>query len=304
MKKSLLFALAVGAVAVLSSCDHNSGTTSTVSFNSQTFNLITTMDGSATPAVASSVYKFNFDEIAGTGTIAGEVSNSIQPISFATDPIKYKAYNYQWENAIHQVIDIETFKTKEIYNLDFQITTMAYQSPIVEGLPSTVFPVNRQYVVANYQYGDNVKVRTFWPDVTFRGNTTTTYPGAGGVEKSFSSSEVKYRVIINSSDKKATVILYDAKFAEEMPKPLTNVVLKDLPVTFTNAGYDINGTDITPLVYEGGVGTPNTDRIFNSFSLSVGGDLTEAAISYKVANVFNGSFYGSYIEKPQAYPDL
>lgn len=301
MKKSLLLSLAAVAVAGFSSCDHNSGVTSTVSFSSQTFNLITTVDGSAGPVVVSSVYNFNFDQIAATGTIAGEVTNSIQPISFVTDPIKYKVMNYQWNDGIHEVIDLETFKSKDVYNIDFQITTMANIPPIISGLPAIVIPTGYKYLVASYQAGDNVRVRTFWTDVTFTGTTNTSYSVAG-VDKSFNSDDVKYRVIINPTDKKATVILYDARFAEEMPKPLTNVVLKDLPVTFTNTGYEINGKDITPVCYEGSVGTPNTDRIFNSFSLSVGGDLTSAHISYKVSNVFNGAFSGSYIVKPQTTP--
>lgn len=298
MKKSLLLAFAAAAVAGFASCDRNSGVTSTVSFNAQTFNLISTLDGSAEPAVASSVYKFNFDQIAGTATIGTEITNNIKAISFATDPITYKVMNYQWNSAIHEVIDIEAFKSKEIYNLDFQITTMANIPPVVDGLPTITYLVNYKYIVANYQVGDNVYVRTFWTDVTYTGTTTTTYPGAGGM-KSFNSTDVKYRVVMNPADKKATVILYDAKFAEEMPKPITNIVLKDLPVKFNNYGYEITGTDITPLCYEGGVATPNTDRIFNSFTLNVGGDLTEANIDYTVSGVFRGSFTGSYVLKPQ-----
>lgn len=301
MKKSLLFALAAIAVAGFSSCDRNSGVTSTVTFSAQSFNLVTTLDGSADPAVASSIYKFNFDQIAGTGVISTEITNNIKPISFVTDPITYKVMNYQWNNGIHEVIDLETFKTKEIYNLDFQLTTMANIPPVIDGLPAIVIPTGYKYVIASYQVGDNVNVRTFWPDVTFTGSTITSYSFAG-VDKSFNSTDVKYRVVMNPADKKATVILYDARFAEEMPKPITNIVLKDLPVKFTNNGYEISGTEITPVCYEGGVATPNTDRIFNSFTLSVGGDLTEARIDYTVSNVFRGSFTGCYIVKPQTYP--
>ena len=306
MKKSLLLALTVGAVAGLSSCEKNDGPKNSITFSTQTFNLITTLDGSAAPAVVNSVYKFNFDLNAATGIISTEkeISNPIRPISFVTDAIKYKVMNYQWNNAIHEVIDLESFKTKDLYNVDFQITTMANIPPVVDGLPSFVYPAGLKYLVSSYQVGDNVRVRTYWPDATFTGNTSTTYPGPGGAMKTFTSADVKYRVIMNSTDKKATVILYDARFAEEMPKPLTNVVLKDLPVKFTNTGYEISGTDITPVCYEGGVGTPNTDRVFNTFTLEVGGDLTVASIHYKVANVFTGSFSGSYIEKPQTYPGM
>lgn len=298
MKKTVLFALAVSVIAGMSSCNSEKNTVQTMTYNIPTYNLITSVDGTAAPSVAQSVYKINFDLIAATASVATEINVGSTPISFVTDPIKYTGGMYEWQNAYHEIIKISTIKDNNIYDLNCLISSMAYFPAALTGLPAITYPSGSKYLIMSYNVGSNTLVRTFWPDATFSGNTTTTYSDRTGTPKQFTSKEILYRVVMNITDKKATVILYDAKFAEEMPKALDAIILKDLPLTFTNSGYRIDATNVIPEQWEGGTTTPNTTYVFDSFSLNVGGDLTTTIIEYSVMhNAFHGYFEGKCINQ-------
>lgn len=295
MKKNLLMALVGGAVAIFSSCSTDNGT-STVTYNVPTYNLVTSLDGTGTPAVTQSVYKLDFDLVAKTTTLATEFTAGSNNISFVTDPIAYTGGFYQWNNAYHEIIKFESLKQNNISNITAEVSSMANIPEAIPGLPTISCPVGLKYLVMSYQVGENTQVRTFWSDVTYSGVTSTSYPGPGGINKTYTSEDITYRVVMNPADKKATVIFYNAKFADEMPKPIANIVLKDLPVTFTNHGYKIEGTNITPSIFENGIDVPNTHYVFDNFELNVNGNLTGANIHYKVAGAFTGTFDGSYIK--------
>lgn len=67
---------------------------------------------------------------------------------------------------------------------------------------------------------------------------------------------------MNLKEKKATVILYDVKLAEEMPQTISNIVLSNLDLGFSSSGIYVSGSNVVPSVYEGGVAT----RIQNTHS--------------------------------------
>lgn len=156
---------------------------------------------------------------------------------------------------------------------------------------------SNHYAVIQYTLNNTWKVRTFWPDVTFRGSTVTSYPG---MTEPYENTEMSYRVIMKLKDNlptdKADVIFYNAKFAP--PAPEVTVVLKDLDLKFTDKGYTIAGNNIIPQMYMDQVLADNPKYKFNAFNLSVSGDLTGANIEYTVADVFHGSFTGRYIKLP------
>lgn len=301
MKKIILGAAAVAMMIGVSSCDSKEGT-STMNFPVTTYNHVADMVAGGVPTVVGSTYKFNFDTMAATVTVGAELPISGSNISFVTPSISYTGGMYNYENNYYEVINVNSMvagtasNQATVANLDCQLTSIAYYPPQIEGLPQVSIPYGYKYAVMSYNIGNNYKVKTFWSDMTFKGNTTTHY-SLSGANKEFTSKDVLYRVVMNIKDKKATVILYNAKLAEEMPKPITNIVLKDLPVSFDANGYSINAKDVVPDVYESGVATPNPNFPFDSFTLSSRGDLTSCNIYYSVAGKYQGEFNGSYVLK-------
>lgn len=308
--KKIIFGIAAFSMLTMNSCKDNDGT-STMSYPVSTYNLVTPYTGDTDPIVNAATYKFNFDLMAQTVAVSTELALSTSGVtSFVTNNIGYTGGLYQLNEAVAE--DVLT-PSGEIINIkantagttntsldvtDFQclLTVFPYIPPTVDGIEAVSCPYGYEYAVMSYNLGDRYQVRSFWPDVTFKGSTTTHYP-YGTENKTFTNKDVLYRVKMDLEKKTATVIMYNALLAEEMPKAISNIVLKNLPVVFSNQGYSINAENVVPEVYEAGTATPNTRFVFNNFSLVVEGDLTEAAISYKVANVYEGNFTGSYIVK-------
>ena len=299
MKKALFLTLGLGAVLGLASCSDDQNK-STMTYNVQSYNLVTSVDGSKDPVVAASTYKFDFDMMNTTATVGTEITGLGSSVSFVTGSIPYTGGFYYGEDGmLRELIKMESFKQGSIYNMEVQLFTPANVAPEVNGAPKISMPAMGRYLVMNYQSGDNTKVRTFWSDVTFCGTTTTTYQWEGAV-KQFSNKDMKYRVVMDLQNKKATVVFYDAKFAEEMKTSLVAIELADLDLTFTQNGYTIEGKNITPSSYDNGTKVPYPGFVFDNFSLVTVGELTSTTINYEVAGKYNGRFEGSYIAKPRA----
>ena len=299
MKKALFLTLGLGAVLGLASCSDDQNK-STMTYNVQSYNLVTSVDGSKDPVVAASTYKFDFDMMNTTATVGTDITGLGSSVSFVTGSIPYTGGFYYGEDGmLRELIKMESFKQSSIYNMEVQLFTPANVTPEVNGAPKISMPAMGRYLVMNYQSGDNTKVRTFWSDVTFCGTTTTTYQ-MKGADKQFSNKDMKYRVVMDLQNKKATVVFYDAKFAEEMPMSISAIELANLDLTFTQNGYTIEGKNVTPSTYEGDTKVPNTSYVFDNFSLVTVGELTSTTINYEVAGKYNGRFEGSYIAKPRA----
>lgn len=305
MKKSLLlasFALMLGA---LTSCDKENGSTSTMTYNVPTYNLVTSQDPTAAPSVESSVYKFTFDMMNATATIGTDFKADGESISFVTNPIGYNAGFFIGEdsNKAYEVIWMESMKQGSLNNIAAQISEMAYFPLMdeygnisnVDGLPAFTVPANMKYLTMSYNI-DDIHVTTFWNDVTFRGNTTTQYTTKEGLSKSFVTKGIKYRVIMDPAKLKAKVIIYDAQFAQEMTMSIAAIVVDNLDLEFNNSGYTIKGKDIVPTMAQSGKLIPMQEFIFDEFDMTTGGDLTSTSISYKVAHgAYMGYFEGSHI---------
>lgn len=299
MKKALFLTLGLGAVLGLASCSDDQNK-STMTYNVQSYNLVTSVDGSKDPVVAASTYKFDFDMMNTTATVGTEITGLGSTVSFVTGSIPYTGGFYYGEDGmLRELIKMESFKQGSIYNMEVQLFTPANVAPEVIGAPKISMPAMGRYLVMNYQSGDNTKVRTFWSDVTFCGTTTTTYQWEGA-DKQFSNKDMKYRVVMDLQNKKATVVFYDAKFAEEMKVSLAAIELADLDLTFTQNGYTIEGKNITPSSYDNGTKVPFPSYVFDNFSLVTVGELTSTTIDYEVAGIYKGHFDGSYIAKPRA----
>ena len=252
MKKRLIYALALGAMFSFASCEKENENKSTASYTIPTYSLIVSQNVNGLSdegkSVAYSPYKFNFDLLKGTVVLAPDLNYGKLPFSFATGDMPYMAgYYYGEDGGLRELIKFESAKQGNIYNIEGQIFTPANLPPYVNGAPAVSVPGDGMYLVMHYYYGSDYEVYTFWKDVTFRGTTTTSY-AYEGENKQFSNKEMSYRVIMDIDAKKATVILYDAKFAEEMPNAISDIEIKDLTLQFNVAGYRIYGENITPSV--------------------------------------------------------
>lgn len=139
-------------------------------------------------------------------------------------------------------------------------------------------------------------------DAIYNGTTTIRSVGSG---TSFSNDGVRYRVVFAEDMKTASVIFYDAKFAENMPVTI-HFVLRDIPVTYgIGGGYTIQipeGESIIPEMYENNGYTPAEGYPFTSFLLhTIDTNLTNISIDYTVeirGNKYLGQFSGPYVLLP------
>lgn len=308
MKKLFLGIAAVSMLAMTSCKEEES--TNTVNYPVTTYNLVVDNESGSAASVVASTYKFNYDLNSRKVTISTELAmSSLSSTSFITNSISYDGgvftlyekfsdlLNYSGE-----IINVKsdnagsTGSQLAIRNLDCQLTTFVYVPESIQGIKDVSFPYGYEYALMSYDLGDKYSVRTFWPDATFKGVTNTQYPYKGE-NKTFSNEDMLYRVMLDLEKKTATVVMYNAKFAQEMPNALSNIVLENLPVTIDAQGYSISATNIEPKVYGSGVATPYPNFTFDKFEMSTVGDLTETTISYTVAGTYKGSFSGSYCVK-------
>ncbi len=295
MKKVLLLSAALGMM-LFTAC-HHSESTSTSKYNFITYNFVTSLaDG--TSEIVPSVYTYDLDLIAQTMTMSTNFSADNTNLNVLSEQIPFEGFYYNLDGSLYEILSFKKLglssasNANAVTNLKGEFTLLANYPPEISGLPDVYLP-NGRYILMSYDYGNKYNVRTMWTDMTFTGSTTTSF-SAMGATQSYTTKDAKYRVILNIKEKKATVIIYDAKFAEQMPS-ITNIVLKDLPLTLNSYGYTISGTNVVPEVYESGTGVPNNKYTFDEFEFSSEGNLTQGTCRYKVAGAMNGYFSGTYL---------
>lgn len=129
--------------------------------------------------------------------------------------------------------------------------------------------------------GATVKTINLTP--RYYGTTITYFPTPAG-NQTATTDDASYGVVFSEDMKKATVTMYNIKFAPNMPRPLEAVILKDLDVTLGQNGFTITGGNgKIPEVLDGGATTPYPNFPFSTITLSSKGDfLTEVDCHYEV----------------------
>lgn len=294
MKKSLFFlALAASLVA----CNkEGSEPQATTNYIYNVMSIVAPQDG--TPTADMSTYRTYYDLMKSTATIAcSNLNDGNRNVSFETGSLELKTWSVDDQYAVNTVnvtghVPMVSAGV-QIENLNMYVTDGIYD------LKRTAPGVTNEFGSAvgffmQYDLGGSSKVKAMPADITFCGNTVTTYPSEAGIQ-SYQNDEIKYRVVFDVKNKKADVVMYDAKFAPPAPA-LKGLVLRDLDVEFTgDAGFKVSGADVIPEAFEGSeAATPNPRYIFNSFELvSSSSDLTSAKCTYQVMEVFKGSFSGT-----------
>lgn len=164
-------------------------------------------------------------------------------------------------------------------------------------IPSPNPYIDYNYItLANYKIGSSYIVKTFPVNTFFKGETTTTYPQN---PEGFKNSDITYRFIINQ-DKETSkfsvdLVIYDAKFAAEMPVTISAIVVTGLDVEFTADGVYITGKDKDPKYFEGGSYLPLPSYTFNEIEFhTTNGNYTKGELNYTVGGRYQGHFEGEY----------
>lgn len=167
-------------------------------------------------------------------------------------------------------------------------------SGVVSSLSSLTYTL-----LMSYNVNDRT-VKTFPVRPLFSGKTVTKYMMGPAGEKTSENEKGLYEVTFSTDMKKASVVIYNIKFAEEMPAVLDAVILNDLAVEYDENGYTISGTDIIPDVKESNGLTPYPNFPFASFKMwTTTADLASVDCEYVVnakiqerEMVFRGAFSG------------
>lgn len=304
MKKSILFAASAAMILSLASCSEESKDERTVSAVYKAYNLFNLMKDQEEAYVLAANYTFTTkypDQ-----TIVASASGMSLPgggnASFTTKEIPFSTMTVGIGESYANELLFSSAEASgngdEVKDLSANITS-AFYAPVGS---LTAFPQNApssgQIVLMDYYLGDKWRVRSFWPDMTFRGETITEYPG---MTEHYQTDEIAYRVVIKEVDggtslfsDKADVIFYNARFAQTMPITMT-IILKDVNLVFNKAGFTLSGTNLVPYMPEGDSLTPYEKFTFDKFELNCVGDLTRATAEYKVAGIYNGQFSGRSI---------
>jgi len=311
MKKFLVFGTAVAALLLMSSCmKDDDGNSSSRTALIPAYNLYTPLSGVAAPSVG--LARYNFTTAFPAQTITVSTDNMVMPGgtvgSFKCMPLQFDQGQMMVDDINRLTIEFSGSNVSEsgskVTSLNGLITQAAY-APGDQEIPGykRLIPDNSlQYVIMQYVLDDTWQVRTFWPDMTFRGSTTTTFPGDSGESSTFQNDDIAYRIVMeltkeNALTGKADVIFYNAKFAPNMPG--ITVVLKNLDLKFTTAGYTISGKQAVPYMVEAGELQETPRFKFDNISVECTGDLSSAIITYQVATVFKGRFQGQSLAKLQ-----
>ena len=294
MQTKIMIATLAGVALLASSCKLDDPKNE-LNINETTNNLIIPADPAEEVAVQGEcAYSYNFDLVSGKVAVStSDLNLNNGKASFTTSAMPFKLYYYG---------------NKRIYSFNGGNGQMAgsMAGKQVSGLNGvlseeffllltnfTIYPIGsmQQMPIMEYKAGDYT-IKTFASDSYFRGKTETTYPGKGGM-KTYATEDPVYRIYMSQDFKKANVVIYNVRFAEEMPHPLQAVVLEGLELKFDRNGYTVTGADIVPKMWESNGLTPNEDRTFDSFRFSItNGNMATAECEYVCAKVFNGKFSG------------
>lgn len=284
MKKLLLSGVA-GCIVALSSCSTNDYHL-TDPTNIGTLNVITTADGTTT--ISKGAYTvsrtWTNDDISGNVSAYGLQLTPDVTTNFSTKDQVFKEDTYSnyafFQDAVSNTQNV-TLK-----NADF-LMTRYYYWPDINSFINQQDRVEYAYpgfiMVANYQIGETYKVCTFQPKTCYKGTTNTSYTVMGQTS-TYTTEDIPYLLSVNLEDKTAKLVMFQAKFSSSEREPTKDqVILEGLTLSYENGVIKASGTDIVPLMVEGGASTPNENYTFSSVEFVTTNDiLTECEINYVV----------------------
>ena len=313
--------LTIGAVSALMagtlmSCSTDGSSEITYNYVASTYNLYTRLDGMEGYDIQ--LVNYDLKILAHDYTIETSADAMATPgggkLNIKLNPIAYQQYQggLDGHGAVLYKYDAAnpSESGSEVKNLSVYFTQACFIPETINGLNINVlvpnvstqgvgYPGYPFYFVANYELDNRWLVRTFWPDQSFDGKTALNINGTA-----VSNEKMRYRVAMKVDGtgvigNKADVLIYQAAFSADQSSTEKVVVLKDIDLQFSRAGWSVSGSNITAQTMASNKLEPNTDYVFNTFFASATGDLTEMSCSYELNSNITGDFNGCYMLKPK-----
>ena len=292
LKKILLAMLRVALS--LGGCNKES--TFEQSVNYRTYNVVFPLKSQAEPTFSEAHYLFHF-----TDNLSDSFSTSIQVgyEELKVDVSGFRSQSASTPNGGMFTIEGGTGKAgndQTVTDISGAVTGIVYYSmEEVIGIPTISPSEYGPHTFLSYKIGDSYLVKTFFPDLYFKGTTNTQYKYKGE-DKTYENKNILYRLVFNKFFNKADLVIYEGKFAAEQPSSgvYKYLVLKNLPVVFKDGGYSIEASNIIPQYPEGGTLESQQYFVFNRISIKSGQDtLADISIDFDVAGMYKGEFRGA-----------
>ncbi len=293
MNKLLIGTACLGVCLI--SCSKETTSEQTTTYN--TYNLVTAVDGKSDPQVAKGSYGITYDLGTSLATIA---TNSLQLGTSSNGKFQAGGITYNsYLTDLGQIIQFPVKLSPTLSTGSVDVTSIGgYVSNALAGAvyntPGIISNSSPESVVValSYNVGPDYKVRTFQKDICYIGATSTMYSDKDGKVQQYVNEDFTYRIVMDLDNKKATVVLYNAKFADKAPV-LKGIVIEGLKLEFNNAGYTITGKDIVPKIWSDNTLLENPKFIFNNFRFDATGEpLVTGRSVFEVAGMYTGSFNG------------
>lgn len=303
-------ALALSAI----SCTKDGYSEMNITRPAAAISLITSLsDGSVVASEGNYAFNIKMTNTETSGTISSPdlIANNTS-LNFNTDSQGYKSsgYDYFFENVKGTVgnstmeLNNANFLALYLYDMEFENENSRNKYGYFYDetkIGEYTYQVNVNYpwiTVAKYNIGSSYRVNTFQKNTFFRGTTRTTYPAN---PQGFVTDDIIYRFILKKAEKSdaytADMILYNARFAQEMPVSLIAVLVEDLNVDFTPDGIKITGKDIIPKWYTNNEYLPLERYIFRSVDFTTTDEYyASGRLIYHVGDDYEGYFEGSYLK--------
>ena len=304
MKKFYLLG-AAGLLLAFSSCSKDSYHEVSTTYYASSLTIVTSVDeGNVT--VIPGVYAFNVEVVNDSQTVSvaspGELIADNTALSFVTSREKYLTTG-------NDIFVANVTGTVGNTGMNLNKATFLACNPIdsyfsygyyndLSDIGDYTFQIGDvgRIAVAQYNIGDSFKVNTFPETSFFKGTTKTTYSAN---PNGFQTEDITYRFsIYYDNDNKeylADMILYNARFAEEMPMSLAAVLVKGLNVEFNPDNVTITGENIIPYWYTNSAYQELARYIFKSVTFeTTNSSYTDAKLIYEVGTDYVGEFEGSY----------
>ncbi|MCH5232391.1 MAG: hypothetical protein J1E78_02050 [Muribaculaceae bacterium] len=300
MKKVLMLAMG-GAFLGLTSCNTGDGVDSTMTFQVETINIITSNeDGTTTASSGSYYFDLNMTQRMGAVTSKDIILDNMS-MDFTTDDESFTTNTY---NAYFK--DLNASVNGYEVSGSLLATSLFFYPQQYVGNPKFTFDI-----IAQYNIGDAYTVRSFPKDAVYIGVTNTSYTDSEGVLHKYEKNDndypkdpenivpLLYQVILNPGNSTANIIMYNAKFSDNPREPTkAKITAQGLTAEYDANGITLKGTNIIPMVDEGGKPTEYPNFIFNSINFrTTNNNLTDCIIEYEVAGMYYGTFTGTYIYK-------
>lgn len=297
MKKSLL--LASLPLMLFSSClDDVKDTTESMDY--QCAVLINSDDAAQQPVISAfrPALSYNYTK----QTV--KVSVSALPVfggtlSFETEPMTY-TYNYfyygiaqSFSESRTQASGIANSITDFTASLTSNVAT-PYKIEIPE-LGVADFGYSGTALIMSMKAGEHYSLNTIPLLAYYIGVTTAEYTNSeSGENISFANEKVGYRIAIDPSSKKATLAIQNLRLKES--DEATSLFFPDLALTPKQGAYEITGSNLKPMIFDGIKYAEQSEIIYPELSITTTDvKLTEIVLNLTVPSSEKITFAGSYL---------